>query len=296
MFSLLRNRFGIPGVISVIALVFAMLGGAYAASNGLSGKQKKEVKAIAKGFQGTGPAGPQGPAGANGAKGDTGAKGDKGDTGNAGTPGTSVTNTKLNPGNVNCSEGGAEFKVGSGTPTFACNGEEGPEGLEGLEGPEGPEGKPWTPNSTLPSGATETGAWAFSGGVQTFKADVGGEEEEITVGNPEVRVPISIPIELPSPLSDPGINVHYSTQANFRDFDGDATNGEFGCTGNSGSPAAPKGHLCIFQGGPLTSATFVEMFKPDSNSEGSSVVGGYLLFSITGPNAAGGGSWAVTAP
>jgi len=33
MLSPLRNRFGIPGVISVIALVFAMFGGAYAASN-----------------------------------------------------------------------------------------------------------------------------------------------------------------------------------------------------------------------------------------------------------------------
>ena len=32
MFSTLRTRFGIPGVISVIALVFAMFGGAYAAS------------------------------------------------------------------------------------------------------------------------------------------------------------------------------------------------------------------------------------------------------------------------
>ena len=31
MFSLLRNRFGIPGVISVVVLVFAMSGGAFAA-------------------------------------------------------------------------------------------------------------------------------------------------------------------------------------------------------------------------------------------------------------------------
>ncbi len=37
MFSTLRTRFGIPGVISVIALVFAMFGGAYAASNSSGG-------------------------------------------------------------------------------------------------------------------------------------------------------------------------------------------------------------------------------------------------------------------
>ena len=37
MFSPLRNRFGIPGAISVIALVFAMFGGAYAASDNSGG-------------------------------------------------------------------------------------------------------------------------------------------------------------------------------------------------------------------------------------------------------------------
>ena len=37
MLSPLRNRFGIPGVISVIALVFAMFGGAYAATNSNDG-------------------------------------------------------------------------------------------------------------------------------------------------------------------------------------------------------------------------------------------------------------------
>jgi hypothetical protein len=48
MFSMFRERFGIAGVISVIALVFAMVGGAFAAGGGLSSKQKKEVKKIAK--------------------------------------------------------------------------------------------------------------------------------------------------------------------------------------------------------------------------------------------------------
>ena len=54
MFSTLRNRFGIPGVISVIALVFAMFGGAYAASNSSGGgkatasaKAKKDAKTAA---------------------------------------------------------------------------------------------------------------------------------------------------------------------------------------------------------------------------------------------------------
>ena len=87
MFSTLRNRFGTPGVIAVIALVFAMAGGAFAAAGGLTGKQKKEVKSIAKSFQGTGPAGPVGPVGANGANGKDGTNGEKGATGPQGSIG-----------------------------------------------------------------------------------------------------------------------------------------------------------------------------------------------------------------
>jgi hypothetical protein len=41
MLSYARKRLGIPGIISVIALVFALIGGAYAAGPGLNSKQKK---------------------------------------------------------------------------------------------------------------------------------------------------------------------------------------------------------------------------------------------------------------
>ncbi len=88
MFSTLRNRFGIPGVISVMALVFAMFGGAYAASN--SGKATTSAKAK-KGPRGpkgaTGPAGPAGPAGPQGPKGDQGPAGEEGEQGPKGAPG-----------------------------------------------------------------------------------------------------------------------------------------------------------------------------------------------------------------
>ena len=128
MFSPLRNRFGIPGVISVIALVFAMMGGAYAATN-TGGKATASAKAK-KGPRGpkgpAGPAGavgPAGPAGPAGAKGDTGPKGDKGDKGDTGPKGE--------------------------------KGEKGPKGDKGAQG------EPWTAGGTLPGGKTETGAWAF---------------------------------------------------------------------------------------------------------------------------------------
>lgn len=90
MFSMLRNRFGIPGVISVIALVFAMLGGAYAATDGANpgAIASKKAKKGATGPRGPkGATGPAGPAGLPGATGPQGAKGDPGPMGPGGPPG-----------------------------------------------------------------------------------------------------------------------------------------------------------------------------------------------------------------
>jgi hypothetical protein len=136
------------GTIAVMALVLAMLGGAYAASGGLTAKEKKQVKAIAKSYQGTGPTGPQGPAGL---KGD---KGEKGDTGEAGSDGTSATVTSFTGSKGTCTkeQGGLEVTSAS-SPAYLCNGE------------------PWTAGGTLPSGETEIGVWA---------ADAGSASEIVT--------------------------------------------------------------------------------------------------------------------
>lgn len=124
MFSTLRTRFGIPGAISVIALVFAMLGGAYASQSANdSGKATASAKAKKgprgpKGPKGdTGPAGPQGPAGTQGA---AGAKGDTGATG--------------------------------------ATGPQGPQGIQGKEGKAGKDGETGF-TEVLPPGKTETGTW-----------------------------------------------------------------------------------------------------------------------------------------
>jgi hypothetical protein len=128
MFSTLRTRFGIPGVISVIALVFAMFGGAYAASNSSGGGKATTSKSKAKkgprGPKGApGPAGPQGPAGPAGAKGDAGANGANGAAGPTGPTGVA--------------------------------------GAKGVTGPTGPTGFSGF-TETLPSGKTETGTWAIT--------------------------------------------------------------------------------------------------------------------------------------
>jgi hypothetical protein len=92
MFSTIHQKLGTAGfVISIVALVAALGGGAYAASGGLSGKQKKEVEKIAKKYAGkpgaTGATGATGPAGAAGTAGTTGAEGKTGQEGKQGLRG-----------------------------------------------------------------------------------------------------------------------------------------------------------------------------------------------------------------
>jgi hypothetical protein len=165
--SRLHDKFNTPAiVVSVIALVFALVGGAYAASNALTGKQKKEVEKISKKFAGKpgspGANGPAGAAGPAGAKGDTGAKGDKGDAG------TSVVSEEFGLAGKDgkcVSTGGTKFVSASG-PSYACNGK---------------EGSPWTDGGTLPPGALETGTFSFH-----------GTEAE----NPSVGAALSFPIPL----------------------------------------------------------------------------------------------------
>jgi len=104
MFSRLREPFGKAGlIVAIVALVFAMLGGAYAATASkrhhkrggavvLTKKLAKRYskaysKAFSKRFAVAGPAGPAGPKGDNGSGGAQGPKGDKGDTGPQGPQG-----------------------------------------------------------------------------------------------------------------------------------------------------------------------------------------------------------------
>jgi hypothetical protein len=249
MFSTLRNRFGIPGVISVIALVFAMFGGAYAASNSSNGgKATASVKA--KGPRGpkgaTGPAGPQGPAGPAGAKGEKGDKGDSGDPGAPGTgaPGKSVLSTTFEgtdePVSEPCEErGGSSFEVeGSGVKSYVCNGFEG-------EGGSGGGGVP----VSLPEGSTETGDWSF------FTSDPG--EESVALA------PISFNIPLTAPLN--GAHVEFVTPA------GPTPN----CPGTAAEPQAASGFLCVYQ----STAVFAQFLAVNAASN--------VPFGLTQPGTTG---------
>jgi hypothetical protein len=154
MFSRIRRRLTYANVAMTLALVFAMTGGAYAASKVLitSTKQiKPSVLAQLKGKTGpAGPAGAPGPAGPQGPQGAAGAEGKPGGTGPEGKT-------------------GAKGETGAKGAT----GPKGETGEKGAAGAEGKEGSPWTAGGTLPSGKTETGTWS-AGPVPAGEAEMFG--------------------------------------------------------------------------------------------------------------------------
>lgn len=144
MLNRIHQKLGTAGfILAIVALVAALAGTAFAAKDVLTKQEKKQVEKIAKKFAGKeGPAGPQGPPGPQGAAGANGKDGANGADGTNGTNGKSVNTGSEAPGG-NCAEGGSWFEIeGSGTKTFACNG-------ESSSGP-------------LGAGETEVGNWSFS--------------------------------------------------------------------------------------------------------------------------------------
>jgi len=258
MLSPLRNRFGIPGVISVIALVFAMFGGAYAASNDSSSGSKASASAK-KGPRGprgpkgpAGPAGAQGPAGPAGAKGDTGAAGSNGSNG---SNGVSVASEEFGTGGKDgkcVGTGGTKFTSASGS-TYACN------------GTKGKEGNPWTTGGTLPEGESETGVWGVSATGFSFEL-----------------APISFPIPLANDL--PEANVHFNA-AGYEGAPG------ADCPGKASEPKAQMGHLCIYTHAMTNFAYAPFNGFPEVQNGGAGVVVAFASTEIGSAH----GSWAVTA-
>ncbi len=274
MLSPLRNRFGIPGVISVLALVFAMLGGAYAANNSSDGGATASAKAKRgpKGPKGaTGPAGPAGPAGAKGDVGANGSNGATGATGATGAAGASVTSEEfVGVKEGKCSGvGGVMFTSASGKAA-ACNGK---------------EGSPWTLGGTLPPGKTLTGAWIAVAPQVT--------PEEAKTGPSAVGQTAMAPISFQIPLAS-------APQATYVGEAGSAP----GCPGIVGDvPTADPGHLCLYAALQLGKAQEEEgeeiifFLKPtELFVPGASTSGAVLRFNCGQSSCSWYGSWAVTAP
>ena len=269
----LEEPFGKAGLtVAVIALVFAMLGGAYAASNSSDGG-KATASAKAK----KGPRGPKGPKGDTGPAGPAGAKGDKGDTGAAGAAGKDGA-----PGAQ-----GAQGAAGA-------QGKQGTTGAPGAPGTPGKDGEDGVcsqanPECVMPSKATFTGTWSIE------QSAVKGTDAPATASGSDA---ISFPLRYPG--------------ATLFDVQYVKTEGEFeeeGCPGTTTKPDADAGFLCIYQSS-LSSAmvgsiVYNEVFTENPIAEAISS-SGTTLFLQSEPQPVGDesiypafsahGSWAVTAP
>lgn len=270
MFSTLRNRFGIPGVISVIALVFAMLGGAYAANdssdgNGATASAKKAAKGPRgpKGAKGaTGAAGPAGPAGPAGANGKDGANGSNGAPGKDGVSVTGVPATV-----EECPNGGVKYTSASGS-NAVCNGEDGQTGF----------------TTTLPSEQTLTGTW--------------GTGPATPLGENGIKY---FPISFPIPLEEAPIPILVNTEEESKPGCPGRGDG-FKPT----IPEAEPGRLCVYVNGlfetSIATNPFWTFFYEESEfgnalqpTLGASPTGTLLQTDCSSSECYVGGTWAVTA-
>ena len=257
MIARIHQKLGTAGfVISIVALVAALCGGAYAAGGGLTGKQKKEVTKIAKKYAGkpgapgaTGPAGPAGAKGDNGAAGANGKDGTNGTDGTDGTNGTSVTTASIPTSSSTCNHnGGVEVKSASPAQNV-CNGQTG-----------------FT--ETLPPGKTETGTWVF-----------GPLPEEKEFG--------FLPISFPIPLAE-NVQAHVLDESASPTEECPGSNSEpIAAKGNLCLYELPTGEGVAF--------TFNGVRNPEGGTSNVGKVGALLSIQLE-KEARIQGTWAVTAP
>ncbi len=315
MLSALRKHITPATALAFVALVFAITGGAFAATGGGSpshatltasaAKSKAKSKTGPRGPAGpkgatgaTGPAGPAGaagatgPGGAQGPQGPAGTNGSNGENGKEGAPGVGVTNKELKSGNATCKEGGAEFTVGA-TKTHACNGEKGPEG---------------NIQATLPSGKTETGVWS-AGPTRA----PGGAVTNSPIAS--FSIPLAAPLSggpEPCEKQEPACHVHViisETGEEAASVEGGGTEEpKFGglkaqkapipCPGSAAKPEAGKGEFCVYVAGATDLAFDDENIVNSAVSASGTGTAGAFAQVWIGTGEKGGyayGAWAVTA-
>lgn len=175
-----------------------------------------------------------------------------------------------------CKEGGSEFKVGTGTATYACNG-------EAAEGEAFP--------ATLPAGHTETGTYNI---------------EQFPNGNAGSQAAISFPIPLESPLGEDNPTCSFITKACPTAYvtkeEQEKQNGAeppAACKGTVAAPTAEAGHLCFYEADLSPAGIRMTIGNPagwdPENGEFTegAATSGALLYSEE--RVQGHGTWAVTA-
>jgi len=263
MISRIRESLGPAGfALAVMAMIAALAGGAYAASGGLTAKQKKQVTKIAKKYAGkpgapgaAGAAGGSGPQGAPGAPGKDGTNGEDGIDGEDGTDGAAGKSVEVGSATAGptgeCEFGGATVQVAGepGSKEAVCNGETG-----------------FT--ETLPSEKTETGTWWFQGN-----------------GASEQAAPISFPI----PLS-------VADAASIKEV---VTAPDSECPGTLAQPDAEPGVLCLYTNGPSNinpTGFYNPNFENTVEEAGIGTSGILLYYELQPAGKMAGGTFAVTAP
>ena len=224
MFQTIRKHLSYANVAATMALVFALTGGAFAATSQSGGGGSSGAKAAAS----VTPlahaakkkkAAPKGIPGPRGPKGETGAPGATGPTGGAGPAGPAGAKGETGP-------------AGSGT-----QGEKGVQGEKGLQGEKGEPGETGF-TEKLPSGKTETGEIGFE-----HENPAEGEKEFYTVSFP---IPLVATVE-PHFI---GTNKELAGEEN----ESPAIK-EGKCKGDPEKPGASAGNFCVFAS-VLGAATF----------------------------------------
>jgi Collagen triple helix repeat (20 copies) len=252
-------------VIAFVALVFAISGGAFAATGGGTREAASVAKAKKKAPVGRpGPRGPQGPTGVAGPTGPAGPTGAQGAQGPAGPTGAT----------------GAKGEAGApGAPGEA--GKQGPPGTTGF-------------TATLPSKATETGSWAFTAHENAYRENGNGA---VAPNHESVSISFPIPLAAGAPGSPviEGEHVHFLAV-------GETGASVEGCgNGTAEKPEAEPGNLCVYtrSNAPAIPGAFI--FDPalSEGTAGAGATGAYLVIFVEtfeGGTAEGYGTWAVTAP
>jgi collagen type I/II/III/V/XI/XXIV/XXVII alpha len=312
MFDRVRKHLTPATFIALLALVFAITGGAFAATGGVglrpshaSVSGAKATVAVSRGAAvaarakagprgrtgARGAAGPAGKAGATGPAGAVGATGPAGATGAAGANGASgagVTSAEFKGHRGNCKEGGTEVVSASGT-TYACNGLEGEEGTPGKNG----EAGAIHPGETLPKGASETGAWSVSFPPISQEE---GEKEVHGLGS------VSFPVQLgATPKKATYVNLEKQENKEVP-AECKAEVGGVLTEGSAAEPLAAEGYLCVFEGHSTeiskSERSAVGILSPAGVVAAAGKTGAVVSIGYIGP---GGvemnvyGGWAVTA-
>lgn len=276
----IREPFGKAGLtVAILALVMALVGGAYAAG-GLTKSQEKQVTKIAKKF-----AGKPGAPGANGTNGSPGAKGDTGAAGSNGTNGTNgtgVTTESFAGAKAPCTVGGITVKSAS-PDVNVCNGKNGTTGF----------------TKTLPPEESEYGTWATVFGSKNGFGGVAG----IAAASASFNIPLSDALTTTGCYTQPqpttcqvhliapnGKELIANAEAEKEEVD---QRNPAPCPGTSLAPEAEPGNLCVYI---KTGQSFIVVLTETELSTPGGVVFPRMIALAAHEGSPINGSWAVTAP